>query len=400
MGNSESERINENKIHYYNCQPYFNTRVPRIMDTSKYYIDNKSQFNKTQKQMAEFQIPMCLVQDENGKLHQLVYTLPVSEYSKCLKTLWNKQNINTCKPAITKMEELEMIGKFGGKLKDSTRKQRTAEKTSKTKTKTQGKLKTNWLKNLNSRKNIIHKTDTNIASCNTSFVKANKTQSLTSERDDIWLNDASTHDSHNQNSILRKDSIKSMLIEQTLMKADIFKKNSPMIGDNHLTESSDRTSKFENKDFHSTSQDIEDLIQSNNMYEKKENDNFTIEENDSGFEDGSSISISDNSPSCMSLESLEDFFLYPQSVDSFHYLENNEGNDSNHHLNESDLENLYNDLSALNKDDVFSCVSHSDKAQEKVTASCEENAFDIANDLNSNEQLDFRIFEENSYLKT
>ena len=400
MGSRERERINENKIHYHNYQPYFKTGVPKVMDTSKYYIDNKAQFNKTQKQMAEFQIPMCLVQDEKGKLHQLVYTLPVNEYSKCLETLWNNQNINTCKPAITKMEELEMIGKFGGKLKDSPRKQRTAEKNSKTKTKTQGKIKTDWPKNLNSRKHIIHKTDTKTVLTNTSIVKANKNQSLTSEMNDFGLNDASTHNSHYQNSILEKDSIKSMLIEQSQMKADIFKKDSPIICDNNLTESSDRTSKFENENFHSTSQDIEDLIQSNNLYEKKENDNVTMEDNDSGFEDVNSIYISDNSPSCMSLESLEDFFLYPQSVDSFDYVENNKGNDNNHHISESDLENLFNDLSALNKDDVFSCVSYSDKAQEKVTVSCDENMFDIANDLNSNEQLDFRIFEENSYLKT
>ena len=400
MGSSESEKINENKMYYYNYQPYFNTGVPRVSDTSKYYIDNKAQFNKTQKQMAEFQIPMCLVQDENGKLHQLVYTLPVSEYKKCLETLWNSQNTNTCKPGITKMKELEMIGKFGGKSIDSTRKQRITEKISKTKSKTQRKIKTDSLKNLNSHNSIIHKTDTNIILTNTSFVKANKTKSLTSEIDDIWRNDTSSLDSHKQNSILEKDSVKSMLIEQSQMAADIFNKDSPIICDNHLTENSDKTSKFENENFHSTLKDIEDLIQSNNLYEKRENDNVTIEDNESGFEDGSSISISDNSPSCMSLESLEDFFLYPQSVDSFDYLENDKRDDNNHHISESDLENLYNDLSALNKDDVFSCISCADKAQEKVTVSCEENMFDIANDLNNNGQLDFRIFEENSYLKT
>ena len=70
--------------------PFYNLSLPTLSCNSQFYVDNKTQFHRTQKQMAESQIPMCLVQDENGKLHQLVYTLPINEYNTCFRAVTNK----------------------------------------------------------------------------------------------------------------------------------------------------------------------------------------------------------------------------------------------------------------------------------------------------------------------
>lgn len=369
------------KENFYHQMPFYNLSLPTLSYNSQFYVDNKTQFHRTQKQMTESQIPMCLVQDENGKLHQLIYTLPINEYNTCLRAITNKPKDKKKRKISGKEENCSHSrSKTTKKQIKSNIEVRSKAVASETKNTDNSVTRSSLTGSSTVKKPPIKKDSENLKDLTCKSFETNL--KMTSSSGKALLQNKNAQNKYKKGNLetYHSDSSSS---ESEIVTQELLELNSP--NDTTQNGSSSLYEPYSEKSEVSeiSSRSVTPLS-SSSSYGGERTENPLSVENPSIQSD-------------ITNDSLDDILSYPSALNSAKNMTTEDENETNGFgfLNQLEFEDLYKDIPDLMGNNLYLEQSALDRMDSDFL--CSENYFDIRNDLYGNESLDLKKFEEDSF---
>ena len=362
--------------------PFYNLSLPTLSYNSQFYVDNKTQFHRTQKQMAESQIPMCLVQDENGKLHQLIYTLPINEYNTCLRAITNKPKDKKKRKISGKEENCSHLrSKTTKKQIKSNIEVRSKAVASETKNTDNSVTRSSLTGSSTVKKPPVKKDSENLKDLTCKSLETNL--KMTSSSGKALLQNKNAQNKYKKGNLetYHSDSSSS---ESEIVTQELLELNSP--NDTTQNGSSSFYKPYSQKsEVSEISSRSATPLSSSSSYGSERTENPLSVENPSIQSDITNYS-------------LDDILSHPSVLNSAKNMttEDESGTNGFGFFNQLEFEDLYKDIPDLMGNNIYLEQSALDRMDSNFL--CSENYFDIRNDLYGNESLDLKKFEEDSFL--
>ena len=370
------------KENFYPQVPFYNLSLPTLSYNSQFYVDNKTQFHRTQKQMAESQIPMCLVQDENGKLHQLVYTLPINEYNTCLRAITNKPKDKKKRKISGKEENYSHTrSKTAKKQIISNNGVRSNAPASETKNTDNSVARSSLISSTTFRKPPIKK--------DSECLKGLTCKSFEPHLKVIPPTGKALLQNKNAQNKCEEDNVETYHSDSTSSESEIVTQELFVINSPNDTTQNGSSSLYEpysqKSEVSETSSRSATPLSSSSSYGSERTENPLSVDNPSIQSD-------------VTNDSLDDILSYHSLLNSAENVSTEDENETDGFgfFNQLEFEDLYKDIPDLMGNNIYLEQSTLDRMDSNFL--CSENYFDIRNDLYGNESLDFKKFEEDSFL--